>query len=57
MVVKLDMTKVYDIVSRIFLTKVMRKFDFSEIIIDMVWRLLLNNWYSICVNGQAYGLF
>lgn len=23
----------------------------------MVWRLLSNNWYSVCINGQTYGLF
>lgn len=35
-VVKLDMTKAYDRVSWIFLTKVLRQFGFSEVIIDMV---------------------
>lgn len=35
-VVKSDMTKAYDRVSWIYLTKVMRQFGFSEIIIDMV---------------------
>lgn len=50
-VVKLDMGKVYDRVSWVFLTKVLRKFSFSKIIIDMVWRLISNNWYSICING------
>lgn len=46
-VVKLDMTKVYDRVSWIFLTKVLRRFGFTERIIDMVWRLISNNWYSV----------
>lgn len=40
MVVKLDMTKAYDRVSWIFLTKVMKRFGFGERIIDMVWRIL-----------------
>lgn len=35
-VVKLDMTKAYDRVFWIFLTKVMTKFGFSEVLIDMV---------------------
>lgn len=51
------MIKVYDRVSWIYLTKVLRKFGFSKIIIDMVWRLFTNNWYSVLVNGQSYGLF
>lgn len=42
-VVKLDMAKVYNKVSWIFLTKALRKFEFLEVIIDMVWRLVSNN--------------
>lgn len=56
-VVKLDMTKAYDRVSWIFLTKVMRSFEFGERIIDMVWRLVSNNRYSILINGLSYGFF
>ncbi|WMV24107.1 hypothetical protein MTR67_017492 [Solanum verrucosum] len=56
-VVKLDMAKAYDRVSWVFLAKVLRKFGFSEILIDMVWRLVSNNWYSVLVNGQTYGFF
>lgn len=56
-VVKLDMAKAYDSVSRIYLTKVTRNFGFDERIIDMVWRIISNNWYSIIVNGKAYGFF
>ena len=51
------MTKAYDKVSWIFLTKVLRKFGFSEVIIDMVWRLISSNWYSVLINGQTYGFF
>ncbi|XP_049396567.1 uncharacterized protein LOC125860610 [Solanum stenotomum] len=56
-VVKLDMAKAYDRVSWIFLTKVLRKFGFAEVIIDMVWRIISNNWYSMLVNGITHGFF
>jgi len=35
----------------------MRRFGFSETIIDMVWRLISNNWYSVLVNGKSFGFF
>jgi len=54
---KVGMAKAYDRVSWFFLIKVLRSFGFSEIIIDMVWRLISNNWYSILVNGKSYGIF
>jgi len=44
-------------VSWVFLTKVLRKFGFSEVMIDMVWRIMSNNWYSVLINGRAYGFF
>lgn len=56
-VVKLDTAKAYDRVFWIFLTKVLRKFGFSEFIIDIVWRLVSNNWYSVLVNGKAFEFF
>lgn len=56
-VVKLNMAKAYDRMSWIFLTKVMRRFGFRERTIDMVWRILSNNWYSILINGQTHGFF
>lgn len=43
--IKLDMTKKYDKVSWIFLTKVLKQLGFSKVIIDRVWRLTYNNWY------------
>ncbi|XP_060216354.1 uncharacterized protein LOC132643852 [Lycium barbarum] len=56
-VIKLDMAKAYDRVSWLFLTKVLRKMGFGEFLIDMVYRLISNNWYSILINGQAQGFF
>lgn len=57
MVVKLDMTKNYDRVSWIFLTKLLRMFYFSKIIIDTVWKLVSNSWYSVLICGQSYDFF
>ncbi|XP_059288678.1 uncharacterized protein LOC132042067 [Lycium ferocissimum] len=56
-VIKLDMTKAYDRVSWLFLTKVLRKMGFGEFLIDMVHRIISNNWYSILINGQPCGFF
>lgn len=56
-VVKLDMEQGYDRVSWIFLTKVLRQFGFSEIMIDRVWRLVSYNWYSVVLNGKTSGFF
>lgn len=56
-VVKLDMTKAYDIVSWKYLIQVIRKFDFSERLIDMIVRLISNNWYFILMNGRSFGFF
>lgn len=30
---------------------------FTKVFIDMIWRQIVNNWYSIIINGQSYGLF
>lgn len=56
-VVKFDMAKVCDRVSWIFLKKVLRRFGFYEAMIDTIWILISNNWYSVIVNGQANGFF
>ncbi|XP_060200458.1 uncharacterized protein LOC132628710 [Lycium barbarum] len=56
-VLKLDMTKAYDRVSWLFLTKVLRKMVFAERSVDLVWRLLANTVYSVLVNGHPHGFF
>ena len=47
--VKMDMIKEYDRVSWILSTKVIRRFCFSEMIFDMRFRIMSNNWYSILI--------
>lgn len=56
-VVKLDITKAYDRVSWVLLTKVLRKFGFGERLINGVWRIISNNWYSKLINGKQQVLF
>ncbi|XP_059291733.1 uncharacterized protein LOC132045207 [Lycium ferocissimum] len=56
-VLKLDVAKAYDRVSWDFLARVLRKMGFAEVFIDMIWRLIANNWYSVLFNGQASGFF
>lgn len=52
--IKLDMAKAYDRVLRFFLMNVLRKMGFSNNFIDMIWRLMSNNYYSVLLNGQPY---
>lgn len=56
-VIKLDMAKAYDRVSWFFLMKVLRKVGFSEYFVDMIWRLLANNYYFVMINGKPHGFF
>lgn len=49
-IIKIDFPKAYDGVSLFFLMKVLRKMGFSNNVIDMVWRLISNNYYSILIN-------
>lgn len=56
-VLKLDMATAYDRVSWPFLLQVLRRFGFSEVWIDMIWRLVSNVWSSIIINGSPQGFF
>lgn len=54
-VMKLDMTKAYDKLSWLFMTKVLRKMGFCERFIGIVYGIVSNNWYSVLINGHPYG--
>lgn len=51
------MVKSYDNVAKVYLTIMLRNVGFSERMIDMVWRLISNNWYSAIVNGKTFDFF
>ena len=53
-VIKLDMAMAYDRVFWALTCLVMRKMGFSEMVIDMVWRIMSNNWYYAIVNGTIH---
>lgn len=55
--IKLDMTKAYDRLSWLFMTKVLRKMGFCERLVGLIFGIVSNNWYSILINRQPYGYF
>ncbi|XP_075083470.1 uncharacterized protein LOC142167211 [Nicotiana tabacum] len=56
-VIKLDMSKAYDRLSWLFLTRVLRKMEFCERLIGLVFGIVSNNWYSVLISGQPFGFF
>lgn len=56
-VIKLDMAKAYDRISWSYICLVLRRMGFGEMFIDMVWRIMTDNWYSVIVNGTRHGFF
>ncbi|KAH0695796.1 hypothetical protein KY289_013278 [Solanum tuberosum] len=56
-VIKLDMAKANDRVSWVFTCIAMRTMGFGEVFIDLLWRTMSNNWYSVIVNGSRHGFF
>lgn len=52
-VIKLDMAKASDRVDWDFLIAVLNKIDFDKMFTAKIWRLIVNNWYSILINGQT----
>ncbi|XP_070036541.1 secreted RxLR effector protein 78-like [Nicotiana tomentosiformis] len=51
------MTKAYDRLSWIFMTKVLRKMGFCKRFIGIVFGIVSNNWYLVLINGQPYEFF
>ena len=56
-IIKLDIAKAYDRVSWSYICLILRKIGFNEVFIDMVWRIMSNNQYSIIVNSKRYDFF
>nr|XP_027103123.1 uncharacterized protein LOC113724413 [Coffea arabica] len=57
LMLKLDIEKAYDRVEWPFLLYMLRQFGFAEQVVDMFFRLVSNNWFSVLVNGEAAGFF
>nr|XP_027068031.1 uncharacterized protein LOC113693644 [Coffea arabica] len=57
LMLKLDMEKAYDRVEWPFILFMLRRFGFAEQVVDIFFRLVSNNWFSVLVNGEAAGFF
>lgn len=56
-VIKMDMEKVHDRVDWRYFMKVLEKIGFDNQFVDIIWRVVPNNWYSLLINGQDHGIF
>ena len=57
MVLKLDMEKAYDRMSRPFILQMFRVFKFSDKWIFLIQIVIFDPWFSMMVNGVAQGYF
>lgn len=57
MIFKLEMAKAFDKGPWDFLCQAIRQSVFSEIWIDMIARLISNNWFSNIINGVRHEFF
>ncbi|XP_071921766.1 uncharacterized protein [Coffea arabica] len=55
LMLKLDEEKAYDRVEWSFLLFMVRAFGFQEEAVDLIFRLVANNWFSVLVNGEPAG--
>lgn len=56
-IIKLDITNVYDNLSRSFLLEILKLFGFDNKIRSLIENYINNNWFSILLNGKSYGFF
>ncbi|XP_071914026.1 uncharacterized protein [Coffea arabica] len=57
LMLKLNMEKAYDRVEWSFLFFMLRSFGFQEPAVDLIFRLVANNWFFVLVNGEPAGFF
>lgn len=54
---KIDIQKAYDIVDWSFLRHILAQFRFHSKIIQWVMICISTTLFSICINGERYGIF